>query len=322
MFNRQRHDKSRTLSRRTGRGDRAAVPLDDLFADSKSHAGSLILAASVQPLKQLENPLAAVYGFTCGKCKQAKTFTELAMAEIKEGLFIGSGAMPQSDGSQQALEVPSLPGGAQSKLRSVYEVADKMRAQGLDTSLAVGSSIEAVTMAAKDDASLEPLAMKDRLVAIMFTDIEGSTAMAAELGDRKWFDLLRSHNDSIREKIAKFGGIEVKSVGDGFMIAFEDLERALSCATAIQRAITASMPQIKVRIGVHAGRAIRWNASRAELGPRQVAGGRRGDRTVERCGGRFQPSPGSNSRTAQILSRGILSGLSDGGSPARAARDV
>jgi class 3 adenylate cyclase/Tfp pilus assembly protein PilF len=136
-------------------------------------------------------------------------------------------------------------------------VADKMRAQGLDTSLAVGTSIEAVTIAVKDDASLEPLALKDRLVAIMFTDIEGSTAMAAELGDRKWFDLLRRHNDSIREKISKFGGVEVKSVGDGFMIAFEDLERALSCATAIQRAITESTPQIKVRIGVHAGRAIR-----------------------------------------------------------------
>jgi class 3 adenylate cyclase/tetratricopeptide (TPR) repeat protein len=136
-------------------------------------------------------------------------------------------------------------------------VADKMRAQGLDSSLAVGSSIEAVTIAVKDDGSLEPLALKDRLVAIMFTDIEGSTAMATELGDRSWFDLLRRHNDSIREKIAKFSGIEVKSVGDGFMIAFEDLERALSCATAIQRAISASMPQIKVRIGVHAGRAIR-----------------------------------------------------------------
>jgi len=136
-------------------------------------------------------------------------------------------------------------------------VADKMRAQGLDPSLAVGSSIEAVTIAVKDDASLEPLALKDRLVAIMFTDIEGSTVMATELGDRSWFDLLRRHNDSIREKIAKFGGIEVKSVGDGFMIAFEDLERALSCATAIQRAISVSMPEIKVRIGVHAGRAIR-----------------------------------------------------------------
>jgi class 3 adenylate cyclase len=137
-------------------------------------------------------------------------------------------------------------------------VADKMRAQGLDPSLAVRSSIEAVTIAVKDDSvSLEPLASKDRLVAIMFTDIEGSTAMAAELGDRPWFDLLRRHNESIREKISKFGGVEVKSVGDGFMIAFEDLERALSCATAIQRGITASTPEIKVRIGVHAGRAIR-----------------------------------------------------------------
>jgi class 3 adenylate cyclase len=136
-------------------------------------------------------------------------------------------------------------------------VADKMRAQGLDQSLAAGTSIEAVTLAAKGDASLEPLAQKDGPVAIMFTDIEGSTSMAAQLGDRKWFELLRRHNESIREKIAKFGGVEVKSVGDGFMIAFENLESALSCATAIQRAISAATPQIKVRIGAHAGRAIR-----------------------------------------------------------------
>jgi class 3 adenylate cyclase len=135
-------------------------------------------------------------------------------------------------------------------------VADKMRAQGLDASLAVGSSIEAVTIAVKGDASLEGIS-KDRPVAIMFTDIEGSTAMAAELGDRAWFDLLRRHNESIRAKITKFGGVEVKSVGDGFMIAFEQLDKALSCATAIQRTIATSTPEIKVRIGVHAGRAIR-----------------------------------------------------------------
>jgi class 3 adenylate cyclase len=136
-------------------------------------------------------------------------------------------------------------------------VADKMRAQGVDESLGAGSSIEAVTTAIRDDEiSLEGIT-KDRLVAIMFTDIEGSTAMAAELGDRAWFDLLRKHNESVREKITKFGGTEVKSVGDGFMIAFEDLRQALSCATAIQRVISDSTPQIKVRIGVHAGRAIR-----------------------------------------------------------------
>jgi class 3 adenylate cyclase/tetratricopeptide (TPR) repeat protein len=137
-------------------------------------------------------------------------------------------------------------------------VADKMRAQGLDESLAVGTSIEAVTTAVKNDSvSLEPIASKDGLVAIMFTDIEGSTAMAGRLGDRPWLDLLRRHNTTVRESIAAHGGIEVKSVGDGFMIAFEDLERALTCATAIQRAITSSTPEIKVRIGVHAGRAIR-----------------------------------------------------------------
>jgi class 3 adenylate cyclase len=137
-------------------------------------------------------------------------------------------------------------------------VADKMRAQGLDASLSVATSIEAVTAAVRDDhVSLEPLAAKDGLIAIMFTDIEGSTAMAGELGDRAWFDLLRRHNESIREKVSKYGGVEVKSVGDGFMIAFEDLERALSCATAIQRAITSATPEIKVRIGVHAGQAIR-----------------------------------------------------------------
>jgi class 3 adenylate cyclase len=137
-------------------------------------------------------------------------------------------------------------------------VADKMRAQGLDGSQPVGSSIEAVTMAVKNDSvSLEPIASKDGLVAIMFTDIEGSTAMAGRLGDRPWLDLLRRHNTTVRESVAAHGGIEVKSVGDGFMVAFDDPKVALACATSIQRTISTAMPEIKIRIGIHTGRAIR-----------------------------------------------------------------
>jgi len=55
----------------------------------------------------------------------------------------------------------------------------------------------------------------------MFSDIEGSTAMADRLGDKRFMDVLREHNAIIREQVKSHGGFEVKSEGDGFMVAFQ-----------------------------------------------------------------------------------------------------
>ncbi|HVA77274.1 MAG TPA: AAA family ATPase [Candidatus Binataceae bacterium] len=102
----------------------------------------------------------------------------------------------------------------------------------------------------------------DGTVTIMFTDIEDSTGTTERLGDVRAQVWLREHNALVRAEISAHQGFEVKSMGDGFMIAFPSARRALNCAIAIQRACaaySAAHPDapIRVSIGAHTGEAIK-----------------------------------------------------------------
>ena len=90
------------------------------------------------------------------------------------------------------------------------------------------------------------------LLTVMFTDIVDATARAAKLGDGRWRDLLSQHDASVRAELLRFGGREVKTVGDGFLATFEGPpSRALRCALAIKDAARAL--EVAVRIGIHTG---------------------------------------------------------------------
>jgi len=95
---------------------------------------------------------------------------------------------------------------------------------------------------------------------ILFTDIEGSTALTQRLGDAKARDLLREHERIVREALKSHGGSEVKTMGDGFMASFSSATKALECAIAIQQAFAEhneSAPEpILVRVGLNAGEPI------------------------------------------------------------------
>jgi class 3 adenylate cyclase len=99
-------------------------------------------------------------------------------------------------------------------------------------------------------------------VTILFSDIEGFSAMNERLGDRKAQQIVRLHNGIVRGNVEACGGFEVKSQGDGFMIAFDSASRALRCAQAIQHELAAysrSHPDepVRVRMGLHTGEAIK-----------------------------------------------------------------
>jgi class 3 adenylate cyclase/dienelactone hydrolase len=92
----------------------------------------------------------------------------------------------------------------------------------------------------------------DRVLAtVMFTDIVGSTAKAAEVGDARWRELLERHHLLIRRQLARARGKEVDTAGDGFFAAFDGPARAIRCA----RAITESVKElgVEVRVGLHTG---------------------------------------------------------------------
>ena len=81
-----------------------------------------------------------------------------------------------------------------------------------------------------------PPARAAGLVTILFTDVEGSTALTQRLGDAAARAVLREHERTVREALAAHGGSEVKTMGDGFMASFGSAARALECSVAIQRA--------------------------------------------------------------------------------------
>jgi len=89
------------------------------------------------------------------------------------------------------------------------------------------------------------------LATVMFTDIVGGTERAAEIGDRRWRDLLETHYGVIRNQIHRFQGREVKTMGDGFLATFDGPARAIRCATASTDAVRSL--GLDIRAGLHTG---------------------------------------------------------------------
>jgi class 3 adenylate cyclase len=90
-----------------------------------------------------------------------------------------------------------------------------------------------------------------RLATVLFTDIVGSTAQAAELGDTRWRALLDRHDRILRGELVRFGGEEIDSAGDGFLSTFDGPARAIRCAAAMSGAL--SEIGLAIRAGVHTG---------------------------------------------------------------------
>jgi class 3 adenylate cyclase/pimeloyl-ACP methyl ester carboxylesterase len=95
---------------------------------------------------------------------------------------------------------------------------------------------------------------------VVFTDVEGSTALTRRLGDAKAREVLRTHERIVRDALRAHACSEVKALGDGFMASFSSATRALECAIAMQRAFAehneSAQEPIRVRIGLNAGEPI------------------------------------------------------------------
>ena len=166
---------------------------------------------------------------------------------------------------QRALDLLGrcLEAGQEMGMRLVIEraLALRLEAQGL-ASIDVTTSIDTVISAVESERpDIRSFAAPDGTVTILFSDIENSTLMTERLGDERWLEVLRAHNAVFRRHLRAHGGYEVKNQGDGFMLVFPDPSRAVECAAAIQRALAeqelAESERVRVRMGLHAGEAIR-----------------------------------------------------------------
>jgi class 3 adenylate cyclase len=89
------------------------------------------------------------------------------------------------------------------------------------------------------------------LATVMFTDIVGSTAQAAAMGDARWRTVLDQHEALVRRQLASHRGSEIKTTGDGFLATFDGPARAVRCASEISRTVAAA--GVQVRAGLHTG---------------------------------------------------------------------
>ena len=122
------------------------------------------------------------------------------------------------------------------------------------------TSIDVVAAAVHHEQPRVPIT-REGTVTIVFSDIEGSTERAVALGDAEWMNVLNLHNSIVRRQVARFGGTEVKSQGDGFMLSFPSARAALDAMSESQRALATwarshPVSAVRVRVGVHTGEAI------------------------------------------------------------------
>lgn len=102
--------------------------------------------------------------------------------------------------------------------------------------------------------------LPEGMVTLLFTDMEASTAIASDLGEEAAQVVRRRHFALVREQVERYRGREVKTMGDGFMVAFTSTRRAVQCAVEIQRAVerererNAATP--RVRVGINAGEVV------------------------------------------------------------------
>jgi adenylate cyclase len=144
----------------------------------------------------------------------------------------------------------SSPG--QARLRADRAAHDSLRATSIDIVAAAVREERPDLTALQDDAGT---------VTIVFSDIEGSTQRAVELGDIAWMKVLDEHNRIVREQVRAHGGKEIKSQGDGFMLSFPGARRAVLAMIEIQRSLTRLEERdparsVRVRMGCHTGEVI------------------------------------------------------------------
>ncbi len=89
------------------------------------------------------------------------------------------------------------------------------------------------------------------LTTVLFTDIVGSTALAASVGDQRWHSILDAHDQTVRDQLKLFRGREINTTGDGFVASFDGPARAIRCAQAISAAT--EKLGVRLRVGLHTG---------------------------------------------------------------------
>jgi class 3 adenylate cyclase len=125
-------------------------------------------------------------------------------------------------------------------------VSDRFRLQS------VGDGVYRVLTPITDGDETDAAPPPDRQIrTILMTDIVDSTRTAERVGDRAWGELLAAHEDAVRGELVVFGGEEIDTTGDGFVVSFDSPARAIRCALAVLDRVAAL--GLMIRVGINTG---------------------------------------------------------------------
>ncbi len=114
---------------------------------------------------------------------------------------------------------------------------------------------ELLDSVSEDSAAIASIGGTDEIVTLVFTDVVGSTVLAARIGDAEWFSLIARYEQEILEITERHEGRAVKTLGDGSMLAFSSARDAIEASIDIQTAFEGE--EFALRIGIHSGHALR-----------------------------------------------------------------
>lgn len=220
---------------------------------------------------------------------QATSATSMGSVQVAEGDHAGGSELLRK-GIQlwSSLEAPYEAGRARLLLAEAYIAAGSRERAVMEAQAAraaferLGAIIDLrradeILATTHDEAGGRPLgAATERTVkTFVFTDIVDSTKLAELLGDEAWNRLIRWHDQTLRSLVAEHRGQEIKTIGDGFFLTFDEPARAIECAIAIQRRLaeqrSAQGFAPAVRIGVHRAEATRTGLDYSGTGVNQAA---------------------------------------------------
>jgi pimeloyl-ACP methyl ester carboxylesterase len=123
---------------------------------------------------------------------------------------------------------------------------------GIDHFSFIGDSEAILSETENFVAGLAAPPVSDRqLSTVLFTDIVGSTQLAAEVGDRRWREVLEAQRTLVRRELERYRGLEIDTAGDGFFATFDGPARAVRCAAVLRDAVKPL--GIEIRAGLHTG---------------------------------------------------------------------
>ena len=204
--------------------------------ETRFHFEEFVLAHANR--RALDGTVELVRFFVCLKCSEPvpDAYVKMLRAKRTKTFKCPCGGKVSLAEPKERIQFPS-------QVEAMDKSADRQR------------DFDAFVMSAKGETSTTRFQKwaggKRVTLAIVFTDVVGSTALGEEIRDEAMNEVRRAHFAQSRKLIGQFQGREIKTIGDSFMAAFKSVDAALDYALALQG--NTGRPQVQVRAGIHIG---------------------------------------------------------------------